>query len=201
MPASILIREIPETERPRERLLGLGSGVLTDAELIAVLLRTGKVGCSALQMAGELLRESGGLAGLLGLSAPALRRSGLGPAKAAALLAAIEIGRRLAREEIGEREPIAGPREVVRYLALRYGVRDQEVMGALFLDAGDAFWGTARSTAVPWIAPSSSRGRFSRSACCAAPPRSSSSTLIPAATSRPAPRISFSLSACCGRPR
>jgi DNA repair protein RadC len=135
MPETILIREIPATDRPRERLLDQGSGALTDVELIAVLLRTGKVGCSALQMAGELLKDSAGLSGLLGLSAPALRRSGIGPAKAAALLAAIEIGRRLAREEIGEREPIAGPRDVVRYLSLRYGVRDQEVMGALFLDA------------------------------------------------------------------
>ncbi|HEV7516189.1 MAG TPA: DNA repair protein RadC [Thermoanaerobaculia bacterium] len=130
-----LIRELPETERPRERLLDQGSGALSDAELIAVLLRTGKVGCSALQMARELLSETAGLGGLLGLSAPALRRSGLGPAKVAALLAAIEIGRRLAREEIGERESIAGPRDVARYLALRYQVRDQEVMGALFLDS------------------------------------------------------------------
>jgi DNA repair protein RadC len=136
MPASeLLIRELPETERPRERLLEQGSGALSDVELIAVLLRTVKVGCSALQMARQLLLETAGLGGLLGLSAPALRRSGLGPAKAAALLAAIEIGRRLAREEIGEREPITRPRDVARYLALRYRVRDQEVMGALYLDA------------------------------------------------------------------
>jgi DNA repair protein RadC len=136
MPApQSMIREIPETDRPRERLLDQGSGALSDAELIAVLLRTGKVGCSAIQMAQELLRDCAGLGGLLGLSAPALRRSGLGPAKAAALLAAIEIGRRLAREEIGQRRAITAPRDVARYLALRYQVRDQEVMGALFLDA------------------------------------------------------------------
>ena len=130
-----LIREIPETERPRERLLHQGRGALTDAELIAVLLRTGTVGCSAIEMAKNLLKETAGLSGLLGLTAPALRRSGLGPAKAAALLSAIEIGRRLAREEIAEREAISRPKDVARYLALRYQVRDQEVLGALFLDA------------------------------------------------------------------
>jgi len=70
MPApESLIRDLPETERPRERLLDQGSGALSDAELIAVLLRTGKVGCSALQMARELLSETAGLGGLLGLSA------------------------------------------------------------------------------------------------------------------------------------
>src|SRR5882724_4376807 len=136
MPATeYLIRELPLTERPRERLLEQGSGALSDVELVAVLLRTGRVGCSALQMALDLLCETAGLGGLLGLSPEALKRSGLGPAKAASLLAAIELGRRLAREEIGQRDPIAGPRDVVRYLALRYGTRDQEVMGALFLDA------------------------------------------------------------------
>jgi DNA repair protein RadC len=136
MPATEhMIRELPLTERPRERLLEQGSGALSDAELIAVLLRTGTVGCSAVQMAVDLLRENEGLAGLLTLSPLALRRSGLGPAKTASLLAAIELGRRLAREEIGQREPIAGPGQVAGYLALRYQARDQEVMGALFLDA------------------------------------------------------------------
>jgi len=136
MPATeYLIRELPLTERPRERLLEQGSGALSDAELVAVLLRTGRVGCSALQMALDLLCETEGLSGLLDLSPEALKRSGLGPAKAASLLAAVELGRRLARQEIGQRDPIAGPRDVVRYLALRYRTRDQEVMGALFLDA------------------------------------------------------------------
>jgi DNA repair protein RadC len=130
-----LIRELPATERPRERLLTQGSGALSDAELLAVLLRTGTAGCSALQMAMELLCEVEGLGGLLGLSPAALRRSGLGPAKTAALLAAVELGRRLARHEIGERELLSCLTDVARYLALRYLARDQEVVGALFLDA------------------------------------------------------------------
>lgn len=129
-----MIREMPVEERPRERLLELGSAALSDAELVAVLLRTGRAGTSAVRLAMELLRENGGLAGLLGASPPLLRRKGLGPAKAAGLLAAVEIGRRLARQEISEREPLRRPAEVVRYLNLRYAQRDQEVVGALFLD-------------------------------------------------------------------
>lgn len=134
MPAVGLIRELPESERPRERLLKQGSDALSDAELIAVLLRTGRVGASAVQMATELLQETGGLSGLVALSPQMLRRRGLGPAKAATLLASLEIASRVARSQIDEREPMTRPGEVARYLALRYCVRDQEIMGALFLD-------------------------------------------------------------------
>ena len=75
MPAvQFLIRELPECERPRERLLEQGAGALSDAELVAVLLRTGRVGDSAVQMATELLRESGGLSGLLASGPHSLRR-------------------------------------------------------------------------------------------------------------------------------
>ncbi|HXO20876.1 MAG TPA: DNA repair protein RadC [Thermoanaerobaculia bacterium] len=135
MPAiDYMIRELPTAERPRERLLDQGSAALSDAELIAVLLRTGKVGASALQVSMELLQDVDGLAGLLGMSAPSLRRHGIGPAKAASVLAAVEIGRRLAREELPDRQPLTRPAEVVRYLAIRYRLRDQEMMGALFVD-------------------------------------------------------------------
>ncbi len=134
-PVDWMIRELPAAERPRERLLAQGSAALSDAELIAVLLRTGSVGRSAFRMAMELLQEVDGLPGMLGVGALALRRHGLGPAKAASLLAAVEIGRRLAREEVPLRAPVRKPVDVVRYLAMRYHVRDQEVMGAIFLDA------------------------------------------------------------------
>ncbi|HYG64914.1 MAG TPA: DNA repair protein RadC, partial [Thermoanaerobaculia bacterium] len=82
----------------------------------------------------ELLRENGGLSGLVGTGPLSLRRRGLGPAKAASLLAAVEIGRRLARDQLLDREPLSRPAEVARYLSLRYRQRDQEVLGALFLD-------------------------------------------------------------------
>lgn len=141
MPAVGLIRELPESERPRERLLKQGSVALSDAELIAVLLRTGRVGASAVQMATELLQETGGLSGLVALTPQMLRRRGLGPAKAATLLASLEIASRVARDQVDEREPMTRPGEVARYLALRYCVRDQEVMGALFLDVRNRLLG------------------------------------------------------------
>jgi DNA repair protein RadC len=130
-----MIRELPAGERPRERLLRQGGGALSDSELLALLLRTGRAGVSVLQMAMDVLRGNGGLAGLLTATPHSLRRSGLGPAKAATLLAAVEVGRRLAREQLLDNEPLARPVDVARYLALRYQTCDQEVMGALFLDA------------------------------------------------------------------
>ena len=134
MAVAQLIRELPADERPRERLLAQGPRALGDAELVAVLLRTGRPGASALDVAREILAQLGGLAGLAATGASALPRKGLGGAKAAALLAAVEIGRRLARTDAVERAPLAHPAAVASYLALRYGARDQEVMGALYLD-------------------------------------------------------------------
>lgn len=139
--ADYLIRELPEGERPRERLLQQGGDSLADSELLAILLRTGKAGSSVLQIAMDLLRESGGLAGLLTATPHSLRRAGIGPAKAATLLAAVEIGRRLAREQLLDREPLSRPVDVARYLALRYQSCDQEVMGALFLNARNGLLG------------------------------------------------------------
>lgn len=141
MPDAWLIREIPESERPRERLLEQGSGSLSDAELVAVLLRTGNRGTSVVQLARNLLAENGGLSGLLGVTPQMLRRPGLGPAKAAGLLAALEIARRLARKEIGERDTLSRPAEIARYLSLRYQTRDQEITGALFLDGRNRLLG------------------------------------------------------------
>jgi len=137
---ALSIRELPSAERPRERLLKQGSGALSDSELVAVLLRTGSAGSSALETALRLLDENGGLAGLLGATPQSLRRKGIGPAKAAGLLAAFEIARRLARSSVDRgREPLSRSDEIARYLNLRYRVRDQEVMGALFLDSRGRF--------------------------------------------------------------
>jgi DNA repair protein RadC len=131
-----LIRELPGQDRPRERLLRNGSQALSDTELVAVVLRAGAVGASVLELAAELLRDAGGLAGLPAMAPGNLRRRGVGGAKAAALLAAVELGRRLARSEaLPDRQPLRAPAEVARFLALRYQRRDQEMMGALFLDA------------------------------------------------------------------
>jgi DNA repair protein RadC len=131
----LLIAEIPLRERPRERLVAGGVGVLSDEELVAVLLCTGSPAVPVTAMARQVVEQHGGLIGLLGATLATLRRPGLGPAKAASLMAAFEIGRRLAQGELRGRKLMARPAEVARYLLLRYQQRDQEVMGALFLDA------------------------------------------------------------------
>ena len=128
------IRELPADERPRERLLLSGGASLSDGELVAVLLRSGRPGRSALDLARDLLADRGGLEGLQGAGAEELRRSGVAPAKAAALLAAIEIGGRLARTDLPSGELLSRPGAVARYLQLRYTRSGQEIMGALYLD-------------------------------------------------------------------
>lgn len=120
---------------PRERLLGSGPRALSDAELMAVILRTGRPGRNAVELADELLADLGGLVGLLDAGPRVLTRRGVGPAKTAALVAVVELARRLARTEIRTRDPLSHPVAVARYLRLRYSRAAQEVMGALFLDA------------------------------------------------------------------
>ena len=133
-PDGYLIREMSPRDRPRERLLQGGAGQLSDRELVAVLLRTGCPGSSVLSIAGELLHERGGLAGLLDTAPEELQRDGLGPAKAATLLAAVEIGRRLSSSRLLRRR-IRRPDEVARHVRLAYSRKDQEVMGALYVDS------------------------------------------------------------------
>jgi DNA repair protein RadC len=133
-PGAFLIRELPETERPRERIYAQGCAALSDVELVAVLLRTGARGRSSLQIAIELLKEHGGLAGLLDRRPPDLERAGLGKAKAATVLAAVEIGRRLTRVPVSREVNLRHPLAVVRHVRMTYARRDQEVMGAFLLD-------------------------------------------------------------------
>lgn len=128
------IRELPEDERPRERLLSKGPETLSDAELLSVLLHSGCVGHSSLDLARDLLTEPGGLHGLVGQREEGLRRRGIGAGKAATILASVELARRLARSCLRERHPLSEPAAVARYLVLRFALPDQEVMGALFLD-------------------------------------------------------------------
>lgn len=129
-----LIAEMPEDERPRERLLEHGAQVLSDAELLAVLLKSGCRGASALDLARDLLATAGSLPGLASVGSSTLRRRGVGNVKLSALLAAVELGCRMAWAELPQREPLSRPSTTVRYLRLRHCLRDQEVMGALFLD-------------------------------------------------------------------
>lgn len=130
------IREMEPSQRPRERLLTCGPEVLSDAELIAVLLRTGAVGRGVVADAHHLLAETGGLAELARLGARELvGRRGVGPAKASVLLAALELGRRLAATELAARERLDRPEEAGRYLCGRLAGAREEVFGAVHLDA------------------------------------------------------------------
>lgn len=149
------IKALPAEDRPREKLLRSGAAALSDAELIAVLLRTGRPGLSAIEMGQELLSERGGLVGLLRDGGVTLRRRGIGEAKAATLLAAVELGRRLARARMPRRDLLDRPDAVASYLSLRYVQPDQEVMGALYLDVrnrliaeSDIYRGTLSRAAV-----------------------------------------------------
>ena len=139
--SSNLVRDLPLDERPRERLLRNGSASLSDTELVSILLRSGRPGASSIDLARDLLEELGGLAGLAGLCAKSLRRPGVHDAKASVLLAAVEVGRRLARARLPHRRPMDRPEDVASYLALRYQQRDQEVMGALYIDTRQRLMG------------------------------------------------------------
>ena len=149
------IADWPADERPRERLLALGAAALSDAELIAVFLRTGVRGKSALDLARELLVRCGGLSGLLAAGRAPTDVSGLGPAKAAQLAAVLEVARRFLREELRAGSALASPAAVRDYLRLALGAREHEVFVALLLDAQhrvlrieELFRGTLTQTSV-----------------------------------------------------
>lgn len=106
----LLIKDLPLEERPREKLEMLGAAALSNAELLAILLRTGSAQESAVQLAARLLSRSGGLRLLPGLSLEEMMEiKGLGPAKAIQIKAALELGRRLATLPPDEAERITSP--------------------------------------------------------------------------------------------
>jgi DNA repair protein RadC len=150
------INDWPAAERPRERLIDKGAGALSDAELLAVLLRTGVSGRSAVDLARELLSRFGGLGGLLAARREEiLEVAGLGTAKYAELQAIQEIARRVLREQMAERDALSSPRAVRDYLRLALQGRESEVFVALFLDAQnrviateELFRGTLTQTSV-----------------------------------------------------
>jgi DNA repair protein RadC len=130
------ICDLPSDERPRERLLRLGPGALTNEELLALLLRTGIPGESALDRARSLLATRGGLIGLAGATAPELSSErGIGPTRASAIVAALEIARRLPAETLSCRDLMNEPRLVKEFLRQAQADDSQERTGALFLNA------------------------------------------------------------------
>ncbi|HEX8778262.1 MAG TPA: DNA repair protein RadC [Rhodanobacter sp.] len=128
------IRDWPEGERPREKLLARGSGALSDAELLAVLLGSGARGKDAIALGRELLAGAGSLGALLGRPDHSARAAGLGPAKRARIAAALELARRSLAEQLREQPTLGNPRDSGDYLSARLRHLPYEVFGCLFLD-------------------------------------------------------------------
>ncbi len=129
------IKELPEGDRPRERLLAYGAGALSDAELIAIALRSGTRNLNAIQAAHSLLKRFDGLAGLAQASQQEMSRvPGVGPAKAAQVLAAFELGRRLAMNPDQARPRISTPENAARIMMARIGNPKQEELWVMLLD-------------------------------------------------------------------
>lgn len=130
------IKELPTTERPRERLARLGPGALSTAELLAIILRTGVGGESVLDVATRLLARYGGLAGLARASFSELvAERGMGVAKAAQLQAALELGRRMILAAPEERPTLYTPADAAALLMAEISHLEQEHFCVLFLDA------------------------------------------------------------------
>jgi DNA repair protein RadC len=150
------LKSLPHEARPREKLLARGPGALSDAELLALLLRTGMRGKHVVQLAQELLDHFDGVGGLLHTDADALKAiKGLGPAKRAEVVAVLELARRALAQQLQVRPLFDSPKAVREYLQLQLGARTHEVFAVLFLDSQnrligleELFRGTLTQTSV-----------------------------------------------------
>jgi DNA repair protein RadC len=134
-PPTYRITDIEANDRPRERLAELGPQALSNAELIAILLRVGVQGENAVQMGQRLLQDLGGLHGLHQASFVEMcAQHGLGEAKAAQIKAAIELGRRLAAQEPEERAVIHSPADAAELVRYEMGALQQEHLRIILLD-------------------------------------------------------------------
>ncbi|HXV07048.1 MAG TPA: DNA repair protein RadC [Burkholderiales bacterium] len=150
------IADWPQDRQPREKLLARGEAALSEPELLAIVLRTGVRGKSAVDLARELLERFGTLHGLLEAEPEAIQRSsGLGPAKSAQLRAVLALVKRALGQEVQRRDNLSSPQAVRDYLRLNLAQRDREVFVAVFLDAQnrvlkiqELFAGTLTQTSV-----------------------------------------------------
>ena len=155
-PHAMHTADFTQAERPRERLLSLGPAALTNAELLAVVLRTGVAGTPVLDLAHDLLARFGGAGALLGAGIGEIRsHRGLGPARAAQFKAIVEFVRRSLLEEAAHRDVLTSPEAVRDYLRLTLAALPYEAFLALFLDsqnrllaARELFRGTLAQTSV-----------------------------------------------------
>jgi DNA repair protein RadC len=150
------ITDWPENDRPREKMLRQGPAALSDAELLAVLLRVGVTGKSAVDLARELLGHFGSVTGLMHASPHEVAKiKGLGPAKALQFQAALQLARRALDERLREPAALSSPTQVADFLRLELGGERAEVFMVLFLDAQNRliraermFSGTLTQTSV-----------------------------------------------------
>ena len=150
------IKSWPKSERPREILLEKGPEFVSDAGLVAILLRTGLKGKDAVTLSRELLHHFGGLKGILNANKKELEKvKGLGTAKISQLLAAIEIAKRQLKEGIVGNKPIKGPEDVIEYVSLSMANLKEEIFKVIYLNSAniilameDLFKGTVNQSAV-----------------------------------------------------
>jgi DNA repair protein RadC len=152
----MVLKDLPPESRPRERLLALGPSAVSDAELIALLLRTGFKGMSVVALAQHLLDSFGGIHGLLRAEPNDLKRiKGLGPAKRAEVMAILEIARRAMLQELSTRPVFQSPQKAKDFARMQLGGLGHEVFVLMCLDAqqqliswDELFQGTLTHTAV-----------------------------------------------------
>jgi DNA repair protein RadC len=150
------IKSWPKSERPRELLLEKGPEFVSDAGLVAILLRIGIKGKDAVSLSRELLNQFGGLRGLLNANKKDLDKvKGLGPAKTAQLLAATEIAKRQLKEKVLSGITIHGPEDLIEYLSTSMANLKEEVFKVVYLNSAnvvlsveDLFKGTVDQSAV-----------------------------------------------------
>ena len=129
------ISDWPASERPRERLLEQGAKALSDAELLAIFLRTGVAGKSAVDVARELLNEFGSLRELLHADVTTFcAAKGLGPAKYSQLQACLEMAQRYLRENLVRQGPLTSPDDAEKFLLMRMRDYENEVFACIYLD-------------------------------------------------------------------
>ncbi len=128
------ILDWPIGERPREKLLARGAGALSDAELVAILIRCGTKGKTALDVSRQLLETYGGVRGLLTAAPAARRQAGFGRTRYATLQAALELSRRYLAERMHNVDALTSPHAARAYLNARLKNRPYEVFGCLYLD-------------------------------------------------------------------
>ncbi|TVY11902.1 RadC family protein [Paenibacillus cremeus] len=129
------LRDVPNEERPRERMMQYGAGALSNAELLAILLRTGTFQESAVHLAQRVLRQAGSLRSLTDMSLQQLTGiKGIGAAKALQLQASIELGKRMARSTLSDTVTIRSPQDVASLLSEELRYLQKEHFVCLFLN-------------------------------------------------------------------